>query len=282
MAGRQHQRTVPNTCLILESPQRYNPCQDRELDLRGHKIPAIENLGATENQFDCIDLSNNDIVKLDGFPVLPRLSSLILNNNGISRISPTIAECLPNLETLILTNNKLNNLQDIDPLAGCKRLQRLCLLDNGVSKKPNYRLYAVNRCKALKLLDFKKVKPSERDAARKMFAKENAERAAAAKQAKTFVPGSTAVNEADAAGAEMEEEAPKVTTAPTPEQVTAIKAAIANAATLEEVSRLEKALKSGVLPSEFITPKEPPQAQEAAGKEPPKVGDQGTETMEEG
>jgi U2 small nuclear ribonucleoprotein A' len=38
---------------------------------------------------------------------------------------------------------------------------------------------------------------------------------------------------------------------PTPEQLTAIQAAIANAATLEEVQRLEQALQGGTLPSEF-------------------------------
>lgn len=38
---------------------------------------------------------------------------------------------------------------------------------------------------------------------------------------------------------------------PSPEQITAIKAAIANAQTLEEVQRLENALTSGHLPSEL-------------------------------
>lgn len=38
---------------------------------------------------------------------------------------------------------------------------------------------------------------------------------------------------------------------PTPEQITAIKAAIAAASTLEEVRRLEDALKTGHLPSEI-------------------------------
>lgn len=42
--------------------------------------------------------------------------------------------------------------------------------------------------------------------------------------------------------------------APTPEQLTAIKAAIANAQTLEEVQRLESALKQGKMPSEMLDP----------------------------
>ena len=44
---------------------------------------------------------------------------------------------------------------------------------------------------------------------------------------------------------------PKVRKGPSPEQITAIKAAIANAQTLEEVQRLENALTSGHLPSEL-------------------------------
>ena len=33
--------------LIQNSFQHINPVRDRELDLRGYKIPIIENLGAT-------------------------------------------------------------------------------------------------------------------------------------------------------------------------------------------------------------------------------------------
>jgi hypothetical protein len=33
--------------LISWSESRISPLKDRELDLRGHKIPAIENLGVT-------------------------------------------------------------------------------------------------------------------------------------------------------------------------------------------------------------------------------------------
>ena len=33
--------------LIQQAYQHINPVRDRELDLRGYKIPVIENLGAT-------------------------------------------------------------------------------------------------------------------------------------------------------------------------------------------------------------------------------------------
>lgn len=49
----------------------------------GYKIPQIENMGATLDQFDTIDFSDNDLRKLDGFPYLARLKCLLLNNNRI-------------------------------------------------------------------------------------------------------------------------------------------------------------------------------------------------------
>jgi U2 small nuclear ribonucleoprotein A' len=49
------------------------------------------------------------------------------------------------------------------------------------------------------------------------------------------------------------EEKPGTQSGPTPEQLTAIKAAIAAASTLEEVRRLEQALTTGQLPSQLDT-----------------------------
>lgn len=51
--------------------------------LTGYKIPVLENLGATLDQFDTIDFSDNEVRKLDGFPLLKRLKTLLMNNNRI-------------------------------------------------------------------------------------------------------------------------------------------------------------------------------------------------------
>lgn len=124
-----------------------------------------------------------------------RLGTLLLNNNRITRIAPNLggrkfivcvymnkfnfaawdyymsnfelssyycvgicAEFLPKLHTLVLTNNRLTNLVEIDPLASLPKLQFLSLLDNLITKKPNYRLYVIHKLKSLRVLDFKKVK----------------------------------------------------------------------------------------------------------------------------
>lgn len=53
---------------------------DRELDLQRYKTPVIENLGATLHQLDAIDFSDDEVRKLDGFPLLRRLETLLVNN----------------------------------------------------------------------------------------------------------------------------------------------------------------------------------------------------------
>lgn len=233
--------------LLWKSPHFFNAIKERELDFRGNKIAVIENLGATENQFDTIDLSDNEIVKLENFPYLNRLGTLLINNNRITRINPNIGEFLPKLHTLILTNNRLVNLVEIDPLASLPKLQTLSLLDNNITKKPNYRLYVIHKLKGLRLLDFRKVKQKERIEAANLFATKEAEEEAKKVPAKTFTPGEIP----DVTEISKVDETPKVV-APTPEQITAIKAAIVNAQTLEEVARLDKALQSGQIPADFI------------------------------
>jgi len=207
--------------LILRSGSYFNPLRERELNLRGNKLAVIENLGVTQDQFDCIDLSDNEIVKLDGFPLLHRLRTLLLNNNKISKIG-SLGESLPILTTLILTNNKLVNFSDLDILGELPSLTHLSLLDNLVTKKQHYRL---------------KVKQTERTASEKLFGKP----VAPTKGAKTEQKTTTTLVPA----------APTQPTTPgnlDPAQVQAIKQAIANASSLEEVAILEKALATGQLP----------------------------------
>jgi len=155
--------------LILKAPNFLNPLKQRELDLRGNKLTVIENLGATQDANDCIDLSDNQIAILENFPLLSRLSMLLISNNKISKIAIGLGETLQNLESLILTNNKLLNLSDIDSLSELPRLKRLCLLENLITKKPHYRLYVISKLPKLKQLDFKKIKDQERQSAEKMF-----------------------------------------------------------------------------------------------------------------
>ncbi|XP_060076854.1 U2 small nuclear ribonucleoprotein A'-like [Ylistrum balloti] len=223
--------------LIEQSAQYTNPVRDRELDLRGYKIPVIENLGATLDQFDTIDFSDNDIRKLDGFPLLRRLKCLLFNNNRIVRISEDIEECLPNLESIILTNNNMQELGDLDALSSIKTLKMLSLLRNPVTTKKQYRLYLIHKVPQLRVLDFQRIKQKEREAAAKMFKGKKGQALAqeVGKRSKTFTAGEKLAEKRGPTG-------------PSKEDVELIKAAITQADTLDEVERLNQMLKTGIIP----------------------------------
>lgn len=221
--------------LIQQSMQYINPVKDRELDLRGYKIPTIENLGATLDQFDTIDFSDNDIRKLDGFPLLKRIKTLFFNNNRIVRIGEGLEHCIPNLETLMLTGNMIQELGDLEPLTQLKNLTNLCLLQNPVSAKPQYRQYVVYRFPQLRLLDFRKIKMKEREAAVVYFRSKKGKEMVReiAKKAKTQATGAFT-------------DKPLTTL----EERNKIREAITNASSLEEVQRLSKLLQAGHMPNE--------------------------------
>ncbi|XP_065184607.1 U2 small nuclear ribonucleoprotein A'-like [Sycon ciliatum] len=228
--------------LVASSAQFVNALGDREIDLRGNKIPVIENLGATLDQFDTYDLSDNEIRKIDGFPHLPRLKCILLNNNRILRIASNLEHHLPHLETLILTNNNLQELTDLDPLQTIKTLTTLCLLKNPVAANSSYRQYVISRLPQLRVLDFRKIKEKEREEAQKMFGDSHA-----ASTSNTFEPGENLP-------ARALDQAPAPAVPPPPNKdVQAIRAAIAQATSLDEMQRLEALLKSGGVPGKGTT-----------------------------
>ena len=110
--------------LIEQSPQFINAHQKRELDLREHKIAIIENMGATRDSFDCIDLSDNSIQSLSNFPKLVHLHSLYLANNQIYSVQENLDQFLPNLNTLNLMNNQITSIQEISHLKNCWKLEQ--------------------------------------------------------------------------------------------------------------------------------------------------------------
>lgn len=217
--------------LILRSSTYLNPLKERELDLRGNKIAVIENLGATQDQYDSIDLSDNEVARLEGFPLLNRLHTLLLNNNRVNRISAGLGETLPRLETLVLTNNKLANLADLDNLAELRGLRVLSLLDNLVTKKQHYRLYVIHKMPHLKLLDFRKIKEKERQASLKLFGSEKGKKVLSEEQA--TVEGQQQQGQQGTYNSE---------------EVKAIKSAIEGAKSMEEFHQLERALAQGQVP----------------------------------
>uniref|UniRef100_A0A182WIV5 Probable U2 small nuclear ribonucleoprotein A' n=1 Tax=Anopheles minimus TaxID=112268 RepID=A0A182WIV5_9DIPT len=231
--------------LINQSMQYMNPCRDRELDLRGYKIPQIENMGATLDQFDTIDFSDNDIRKLDGFPHLSRLKCLLLNNNRIVRIGENLHESLPNLQSVILTGNNIQELGDLEPLVKLPKLETLSLLTNPVSTKQHYREYVAFRFPTLRLLDFRKIRQKEREAANQLFKTKKGKdiHKDIVRKAKQALPPGV--------GGASSPEKQAVQNA-SPEAIQAIREAIKRATSLQEVERLNRMLQTDQITGDIL------------------------------
>ncbi|KAK6732263.1 hypothetical protein RB195_016571 [Necator americanus] len=225
--------------LIDNAPQFINTVRERELNLRGYKIPVIENMGVTKDQFDVIDLTDNDVKRLDNLPLLKRIHTLYLHNNRVHYIQPDIGEKLPNLKILALTNNNITELGDIDPLANCKKLEYITFIGNPITHKTNYRNYIIYKLPSVRVIDFKRVRLAEREAARKMFKGKKGQKNREAIKRSTNAPADIENGETSRVNGSV---------ALTPEDRVKIQNAIASARSLAEVEHLQSILASGRVP----------------------------------
>lgn len=111
-----------------------------------------------QDQHDCIDLTDNAVVALANLPLLKRLKTLLLANNRVSTISPSLHLSAPHLTSLILTNNNITELGDLEPLREVKGLKFLSLLSNPVREKKWYREWLIYSIKSLRVLDFQRIR----------------------------------------------------------------------------------------------------------------------------
>lgn len=235
--------------LISSSLSFINCVTERELDLRGHKIPAIENMGATLDN-DAIDLTDNDIAQLGNFPLNPRLRTLFLAQNRVSTIQANIAASIPNLRTLVLTKNRLSELTDLQPLGGFKKLEYLTMLGNPVTSSENYRYWIIYLVPSVRFLDFTRIRDAERKKAQELFgtADEPTELATKIKgtKSKGFVVPSFQ-NGDEPAKERIYTDAEKAK----------MRAAILSAKSLEEMAKLEKDFREGRIPAYVLEGPEP-------------------------
>ncbi|PWY75416.1 L domain-like protein [Aspergillus heteromorphus CBS 117.55] len=229
--------------LIQNSLSYINPVNDRELDLRGHKIPAIENLGIAKDQ-DAIDLTDNDITSVGNFPFFPRLRTLLLARNRVKQIQPSISTSIPNLSALVLTANNMSELADLDPLHSLSKLTHLVLVDNPVTRKEHYRYYVIWRLPSVRFLDYQKVKDAERSAATELFGTAAAPSALASKimgiKSHTFDVPAGATDRAPTDKA--------VRVKLTEKERKRVEKLIREAKSLQEITKLERELNEGRIP----------------------------------
>ncbi|TVY25488.1 U2 small nuclear ribonucleoprotein A' [Lachnellula hyalina] len=233
------------TELIQTSLSYLNPLKERELDLRGHKIPAIENLGVA-GPHDAIDFTDNDIQQLGNFPLSPRLRTLLLARNRVSSIQPSLAHALPNLSTLVLHANNFAELADLDVLASFTGLTHLVLSENPVTRKEHYRTWVVWRCPSVRFLDYKKVKDAEREKGKEIFGTHKEPSILASKimgvKSKTFdTPSANGVS----AMATSKNYRVKLTD----KERKKVEELIRNAKSLQDIQRLERELNEGRVPA---------------------------------
>lgn len=202
----------------------------------------IENLGVTKDQNDSIDLTDNAIRVLGNFPKLIRLRTLLVARNRISHIHPTIFQSLPRLQTLVLTGNSLSNLTELDPLSGFPDLTFVSLVDNPVTSKEYYRSWVIWRNPNIRVLDYQKVKDSERALAKELFGKYHSEPTDLATQIIGTQSSNTALRTFDSSG-----NGTSFTVAQklTEEEREKLRQSLKEATSLAEIDRIEKALKSG-------------------------------------
>lgn len=99
---------------------------------------------------------------LGNLPLLKRLRTLLLANNRVASISPSIHLSVPNLTTLVLTGNSIVELGDLEPLKEIKGLKYLALLGNPVREKKWYREWLAWRIASLRVLDFQRIRDKVR------------------------------------------------------------------------------------------------------------------------
>lgn len=230
--------------LIQNSLSYLNPLKERELDLRGHRIPTIENLGVAGPQ-DAIDFTDNDIQILGNFPLSPRIQTLLLARNRIATIQPNLPNAIPNLTNLVLASNSLSELSDLDVLGKFARLTHLVLMDNPVTKKEHYRYWVVWRCPTVRFLDYQKVKQAEREKAAELFGsvEEPTELASQIMGIKSKTFNAPAANGSATSGSRMKR------LKLTDKEKQRLQERIKKASSLEEIIRLEKELEEGRLPA---------------------------------
>ncbi|KAF9894703.1 U2 small nuclear ribonucleoprotein A' [Aspergillus nanangensis] len=229
--------------LIQNSLSYLNPLKDRELDLRGHKIPTIENLGIAKEQ-DAIDFTDNDLSSLGNFPFFPRLQTLLLARNRVKHIQPSLASSVPNLSALVLTSNNLSELADLDPLRNLTKLTHVVLLENPITRKEHYRYWVIWRIPSVRFLDYQKVKDAEREKAVELFGTAEEPSALASKimgiKSRTFDVPSGGADRAPADKA--------VRVKLTDKERKRVEKLIREARSLQEITRLEKELNEGRIP----------------------------------
>lgn len=166
----------------------------QELDLRKNGIPNLRCFSLSSLNFICLsqslkvlNLSQNDIVRVEGlnrfqslrdlnlaqnkiraievgaFLGLVNLKTLDLSDNGIKQLSPWMsAGCLPKLKVLNLTTNRIADASEISRLSHLESLTSIKLVHNPIARRPIYRGSLIRSKPQLVLIDGHEISSDEK------------------------------------------------------------------------------------------------------------------------
>lgn len=141
--------------ILEDAPHYIGPTKDLVLDLRDQGLNSLLALDTLKSDIYTIwDLSNNEITHIPQITPRDRVRGLLLANNNLKAI-PDLTWA-KNLETLSLINNEISTLDKIPEFIN---LQSIYLMGNPIT---NYRLQLIKSIPTLKVIDFQRVKESER------------------------------------------------------------------------------------------------------------------------
>lgn len=113
-----------------------------EMDLSGNQLqkftPEIKQLLEQCKQLQTLILCECDLVSLENFPKLPRLTLLDLSTNSLPDDEIKKVSTLDTLTDLNIADNKITKLETIKALSSLKNLQSLECADNDIEKLPDY------------------------------------------------------------------------------------------------------------------------------------------------
>jgi hypothetical protein len=88
------------------------------------------------------------------------ITCLRLEDNGLRNLQNV--EKLERLQSLFVSGNRIPEFWEVDRLSELPHLMEIALMNNPVSRKPNYRTAIIKRLPALIVLDGKEITPEER------------------------------------------------------------------------------------------------------------------------
>lgn len=209
--------------------------------LRDLGITEVGNLSITKDQYEVIDLSNNELIKLSNIPSrFKKLEVLLLSNNNILYIDEDTFPLDNQIKSITLYNN---NIYKFQPLFKDKfpKLETLVLTGNPITELENYRLFVIWLIPSLKVLDFKKIKQAERVQAEELFGTDHA--VFNNEASKLLNATGVTTNTTNISDRQVDNVVKKLTEEEKQELLNKLEIATS----IEEIEKIENALKNGIV-----------------------------------